>query len=60
MNLCMTDNSVWPKRPVILFGKFCVSITLKWLNINFSDIVWQVLRDDPSVVPSGDNNVNNL
>jgi hypothetical protein len=49
----MTDKCVWPKRPVILFGKFCVSITLKWLNTDSPDIVWQVLRDDPTVVPSG-------
>ena len=37
----------------ILFGKFCLSITPQWLNTEIPDIVWQVLRDDPSVVPSG-------
>jgi hypothetical protein len=25
----------------ILFGKYCVSITLRWLNIYSTDIVWQ-------------------
>jgi hypothetical protein len=48
----MTDNSVWLKSPVILFGIFCLSITPRWLNTDPPDIVWQ-LRDDPSVVPSG-------
>ena len=69
----MTDNSVW----LNLFYEyclaiFCLSITPQWLNTEIPDIVWQVLRDDPSVVPSGgwvcrrprrrsvDNNVNNL
>ena len=50
----MTDKYVWPN----LFYEyclaiFCLSITPQWLNTEIPDIVWQVLRDDPSVVPSG-------
>ena len=40
----MTDKCVWLKRPVILFGKFCLSITPQWLNTEIPDIVWQVLH----------------
>jgi hypothetical protein len=39
-----TCNIVW---------QVCLSITPQWLNTDIPDIVWQVLRDDPSVVPSG-------
>jgi hypothetical protein len=48
----MTDKCVWPKSSQILFGKFCVSITRQWLNVDSGYCLASVLRDDPYSLPT--------